>query len=72
MTEAASQALAILRDGSQFQWYVIPLLALVFYVYTVEVQKRSWDLVFPSRKRGEGDPAPSFFPDRERPPVRRA
>ncbi|MCK7483808.1 MAG: hypothetical protein M0C28_47555 [Candidatus Moduliflexus flocculans] len=45
MTESASQALAILRDGSQFQWYVIPLLAFVFYVYTVEVQKRSWDLV---------------------------
>jgi hypothetical protein len=27
-TEAASQALADLRDGSQFQWYVIPLFAL--------------------------------------------
>jgi hypothetical protein len=45
MTESASQALAILRDGSQFQWYVITLLAFVFYVYTVEVQKRNWDLV---------------------------
>ena len=45
MTESASQALAILRDGSQFQWYVITLLAFVFYVYTVEVQKRTWSLV---------------------------
>ena len=45
MTESASQALAILRDGSQFQWYVITLLAFVFYVYTVEVQKRNWSLV---------------------------
>lgn len=45
MTESASQALAILRDGSQFQWYVITLLAFVFYVYTVEVRKRDWSLV---------------------------
>lgn len=45
MTESATQALAILRDGSQFQWYVIPLLAFVFYVYTVEAEKRNWSLV---------------------------
>jgi hypothetical protein len=45
MTESASQALSILRDGSHFQWYVITLLAFVFYVYTVEVQKRNWSLV---------------------------
>jgi len=45
MTESASQALAILRDPSQFQWYVIPLLAFVFYVYTTEVAQRRFDLV---------------------------
>jgi hypothetical protein len=45
MTESASQALAILRDGSQFQWYVIPLLAFVFYVYTTAVAERRWNLV---------------------------
>lgn len=45
MTANATQALAILRDGSQFQWYVIPLLSFVFYVYTVEVQRRDWSLV---------------------------
>jgi hypothetical protein len=45
MTESASQALAILRDGGTFQWYVITLLAFVFYVYTVEVEKRNWSLV---------------------------
>ena len=28
-TESAQQALSILRDGSQFQWYVIPLFAFV-------------------------------------------
>lgn len=44
-TEAAQRALAILRDGSQYQWYVIPLLALVIYVYAVEVEKRRWDIV---------------------------
>jgi uncharacterized membrane protein len=46
VTSAASQALKILRDGSQFQWYVIPLLALVLYVYSVEMQRRNWSIVF--------------------------
>ena len=45
MSEAAQSALAILRDPAQFKWYVIPLLALVFYVYTVEVEKKNWSLV---------------------------
>ena len=45
-TESAQQALSILRQGAQtFQWYVIPLLAFVFYAYTVEVEKRNWNLV---------------------------
>ena len=44
-TDSANRALAILRDGTQFQWYVIPLLAFVFYVYTVEVEKQNWNLV---------------------------
>ncbi len=44
-TNAAAEALRILRDGSQFQWYVIPLFALVVYVYAVEVEKRNWSLV---------------------------
>ncbi len=45
MTESAQQALAILRDPSQFKWYVIPLLAFVFYVYTVEAEKKNWNLI---------------------------
>jgi hypothetical protein len=45
-TESARKALEILRDGNQFQWYVIPLLAFVLYVYAQEVQRRNWDLVF--------------------------
>jgi hypothetical protein len=45
-TEAASRALSILRDGSQFRWYVIPLFALVVYVYAVELERRNWNLIF--------------------------
>ena len=46
LTESASQALSILRDGSQFQWYLITLFALVVYVYAVEVERKNWNLVF--------------------------
>jgi len=45
MTDFALQALARLRDGSNFQWYVIPLLSFVFYVYTVEAEKKNWNLI---------------------------
>ena len=45
MSDFAMQALARLRDGSNFQWYVIPLLAFVFYVYTVEAEKRNWNQI---------------------------
>jgi hypothetical protein len=45
-TEAAAQAAAILRDPAQFQWYVIPLFALVVYVYAVEVERRNWNVFF--------------------------
>jgi hypothetical protein len=45
-TESALEASRILRDGSQFQWYVIPLLALVLYVYAVEIERRAWNVVF--------------------------
>ncbi len=45
-TEAAQEALRNLRDGSLFQWYVIPLFALVAYVYAAEIERRNWSLVF--------------------------
>jgi hypothetical protein len=45
-SESAQQALSILRDGSQFVWYVIPLFAIVVYVYAVEIERRNWDLLF--------------------------
>jgi len=46
MTESAKQALSILRDPGQFQWYVITLFALIVYVYAVEIERRNWSLVF--------------------------
>jgi len=45
-SEAAVRALGILRDGSQFSWYVITLFAFVVYVYAVEIERRNWSLVF--------------------------
>ena len=44
-TESSLEALRILRDGAQFQWYVIPLFALVVYVYAVEIERKNWNLV---------------------------
>ncbi len=40
--EATAQALSILRIGENFQWYVIPLLALVVYIYFNEISKKNW------------------------------
>lgn len=45
MSDFALEVLSRLRDGSNFQWYVIPLLAFVFYVYTIEAEKRNWNLI---------------------------
>ena len=45
MAEATKQALGILRSGANFQWYVIPLIAFVFYVYHVEVEKKNWNAI---------------------------
>ncbi len=45
MTESAVRALSQLRDGSNFQWYVISLLSFAFYVYTVEAEKKNWNLI---------------------------
>jgi hypothetical protein len=49
MTEASLRALDHLRDFSTLRWYVIPLLAIVLYIYAVEMRKarasRNWDPV---------------------------
>ena len=49
MTAATEQALWGLRDLSLLQWYVIPLMAFVFYVYTREIREarltQNWNAV---------------------------
>jgi hypothetical protein len=45
MTEAAREALEILRDGANFQWSTVTLLGLVVYVYAVEVERQRWEII---------------------------
>ncbi|HQO66193.1 MAG TPA: hypothetical protein PLI66_05615, partial [Spirochaetales bacterium] len=40
--ELTDHALAILRNPATFQWYFIPILAFVAYVYFNEIQKKNW------------------------------
>lgn len=46
MTDHARAALELLRDSSQFKWYVIPFLLFVIYVYATEVERRNWNVFF--------------------------
>lgn len=50
MTTASKMALDGLRDLSTIQWYVIPLLAIVFYIYTSEIKKArktsDWNAIY--------------------------
>jgi len=43
--EATAAALALLRNGSPFQWYVITLLALVIYIYANEISNKNWNSI---------------------------
>jgi hypothetical protein len=49
MTIATEQALSGLRDLSMIKWYIIPLFAIVFYIYTKEIkearQTKNWDAI---------------------------
>ncbi len=45
VTDFTVEAQDLLRDESQFKWYVVTLLALVLYVYAVEVERRRWDVI---------------------------
>jgi len=42
---SAAQAQSVLRDPSHFQWYVIPLLLLVFNAYAREAADKRWAVV---------------------------
>jgi hypothetical protein len=46
MTQASTQGLSILRDPSQFQWYVIPLLLVIIYIYHNEARQKNWNSIF--------------------------
>lgn len=50
MTPASIQALNGIRSLSTIQWYAIPLLAIVMYIYTSEIKKArksgNWDPIF--------------------------
>lgn len=46
MADSARQALSILRDPGQFQWYAIPLMAIIAYIYATEWQNRNWGALF--------------------------
>jgi hypothetical protein len=45
VTEFTQEAQELLRDPTQFKWYAVTLLVLVMYVYSVEVERRRWDIV---------------------------
>jgi hypothetical protein len=49
MTEATQQALTGLRTLSTIKWYIIPLMAIVFYIYTKEIKEakrtQNWNAV---------------------------
>ncbi|MGC4119590.1 MAG: hypothetical protein QM765_34465 [Myxococcales bacterium] len=40
--EATAQAVALLRSGAPFQWYVITLLTVVVYLYVHEIKLKNW------------------------------
>ncbi|MBN1635369.1 MAG: hypothetical protein JW920_02575 [Deltaproteobacteria bacterium] len=49
-TQATELALNGLRDWTTIKWYVIPLLAIVFYIYTFEMKKAkasgNWNAIY--------------------------
>jgi hypothetical protein len=46
VTDFTRDAERLLRDPDQFKWYTVTLIAFVLYVYSVEVERRRWDIVF--------------------------
>jgi hypothetical protein len=45
VTDFTRDAERLLRDPDQFKWYTVTLVAFVLYVYSVEVERRRWDIV---------------------------
>lgn len=45
LTEPTRQALELVRDGDQFKWYAVWMLVAVFWMYSVEIERRAWPVV---------------------------
>jgi len=45
LTDFTLEAKELLRDPTLFKWYAVTLIALVMYVYAVEVERKRWDIV---------------------------
>ena len=45
MTEASLQMLSNLRSTENLQWYVVPLIVLIVYLYNTELEKENWGVV---------------------------
>lgn len=45
IAESALQAQAILRDTSNFSWYIIPMLLIVLYIYFREAEEGNWNRI---------------------------
>ena len=46
LTDASREALAHLHDPADLKWYVIPLLAIAYYIYANEIERGRWSVVF--------------------------
>ena len=45
MTDASIKALSVLRHTDHMQWYVVPILVFVIYIYVVEIERKNWGAV---------------------------
>ncbi len=45
MAPSAEQALYILRDTTHFEWYLIPFLLVIIYIYFVDIGRKDWSAV---------------------------
>jgi hypothetical protein len=45
MPESTLKALDLVRKPELFQWYLIPMFAIVVYIYAVEIERKNWSLV---------------------------
>lgn len=46
VTDAALEAINNLRALDNLQWYIIPLIVLIVYIYNTEIEKKNLDAVF--------------------------